>query len=226
MRRLLQTPFDPASRLARLVLSEKGLVAQHVETPPWEENQDLLQHNPAGTIPVLIDTPPTGGEHAISPILVIIDYLDEAYSNTPSLPGTSAARAETRRLCDWFTHKFETEVTTLTVRERIDKRLRRRGQPDYEYLKQGLSALSWHMDYMTWLLEQRSWLAGEQRSAADFAAAAQISSLDYIDAISWDKFPVVKEWYARLKSRPSFRPLLNDRIEGLPPPAHYDDPDF
>ena len=219
-------PLDPASRLARIILSEKGLVAQFVEYPPWEGDAELMRQNPAGTIPVLVDTPPTGGEHVITPINAIIEYLDEAYRDGATLPGTSTGRAETRRLCAWFLEKFEAEVTTLTLRERVDKRLRRRGQPDYEFLKHGLDALSWHLDYVTWLLEKRTWIAGEKISAADFAAAAQLSSLDYIDAVAWEKFPVVKEWYARLKSRPSFRPLLNDRIQGLPPPAHYDDLDF
>lgn len=226
MRTLFHMPIDPACRMARIALSEKGLVTRFREVQPWTENPQFIAHNPAATIPVLIDEPPTGGEHSISPISAIFEYLDDAYGSPSLYPGTSAGRAETRRLVHWFTDKFEADVTVLTVRERIDKRLRRAGQPDYDKLKAGLNALSWHMDYAAWLLEQRNWLAGEKPTAADFAAAAQLSCLDYIDAVPWEKFTAVKDWYARIKSRPGFQPLLADRIEGLPPPPHYDDVDF
>lgn len=227
MRTLIYMPLDPASRMIRIMLAEKGLPAMLVEKRPWaDEDGALAAVNPAGTVPVLIDEPPTGGEVAISPAGAIVEYLEEAYGSEPMLPSTSAARAETRRLCAWFGEKFENEVTALTLRERVDKRLMRRGQPDYELLKAGAEALAWHLDYTSWLLDQRYWLAGERMTAADLAAAGQLSALDYIDFVPWDKFARVKDWYARLKSRPSMRPILRDRIDGLPPPSHYDNPDF
>jgi len=227
MRTLFHMPLDPASRMIRIILAEKGLPAQFVEKRPWaDEDGTLAAVNPAVTAPVLIDEPPTGGEIAISPVTAIVEYLEEAYASEPMLPSTSAARAETRRLCHWYMDKFEAEVTALTLRERVDKRLMRRGQADYELLKAGADALAWHLDYTAWLLDQRYWLAGDRMSAADIAAAAQLSALDYIDFVPWEKFPAVKDWYARLKSRPSMRPVLRDRIDGLPPPAHYDNLDF
>ena len=210
-----------------MLLAEKGLPAQLVEKRPWEdEDGSLASLNPACTVPVLIDEPPTGGEIAVAPASAIIEYLEEAYENGSFLPATSAGRAEARRLCAWFLDKFEADVSVYTLRERVDKRLMRRGQPDYELLKAGAEALSWHLDYAAWLLEQRSWLAGERMTIADIAAAAQLSALDYIDFVPWEKFPSVKDWYARFKSRPAMRPVLRDRIDGLPPPAHYDNPDF
>lgn len=212
--------------MVRIVLAEKGLPAQMVETRPWEDDGGLATVNPAGEIPVLLDEPPTGGEIPLFPALAIVEYLEEAYPATALFPTTSAGRAEMRRLIAWFCDKFEREVVAFTVRERIDKRLMRRGQPDYDRLRQGLEALSWHMDYFNWLLDQRPWFAGEKYSAADIAAAGYMSAVDYVDAAPWEKFPAVKEWYARVKSRPSFRPILRDRIASLPPPRHYDDPDF
>lgn len=227
MRTLFHMPLDPASRMIRIILAEKGLPVQLVEKRPWEdEDGSLSAMNPAGTVPVLVDEPPTGGELAVTPALAIVEYLEEAYGALPLLPSTSAARAETRRLCAWFMDKFDAEVSDFTLRETIDRRLMRRGQPDYERLKAGGGALAWHLDYAAWLLEQRHWFAGERYTLADIAAAAQFSALDYIDLVPWDKFPGVKDWYARIKSRPALRPILRDRMEGLPPPAHYDDPDF
>jgi len=227
MRTLIHMPLDPASRLIRVILAEKGLPARLEELHPWDDEAGVIaQANPAGTIPVLIDEPPSGGTLSVAPVMAIIEYLEDAYANEPLLPSTSAARAEVRRLCLWFIDKFEHEVIDFIVRERIDKRLLRRGQADYDLLKQGGAALAWHLDYMSWLLEQRHWLAGEKITVADFAGAAFLSSLDYVDAVAWEKFPTVQDWYARIKSRPSMRPILRDRINGLPPPAHFDNPDF
>ena len=149
MRTLFHMPLDPACRMVRIVLAEKGLVVRLVETRPWADDGTLAAVNPAGTVPVLKDAPPTGGEFAASPAAAIVEYLDEAYADPPVLPGASAARAETRRICAWFAEKFEREVNDLTLRERVDKRLMRRGQPDYERFKQGADALAWHLDYFS-----------------------------------------------------------------------------
>ena len=226
MRRLLHMPLDPASRMVRIALAEKGLPAELEETRPWDEREHIAALNPAGAIPVLVDETSDGEEHAIAPASVIMEYLEERYPAPALFPTGAENRAETRRLISWFTQKFENDVVTFIVRERIDKRLMRRGQPDYDLLRAGLESLDWHFDYFGWLLDQRNWFAGDAYSAADIAAAGFISCVDYVDAVPWDRFPAVKEWYARIKSRPAMRPILRDRVEGMPPPRHYADPDF
>jgi len=226
MRRLLHMPLDPASRMIRIALAEKGLPAELEETRPWENAEKIASVNPAGEIPVLIDETRDGSECAIAPASVAIEYLEDRYHNVSLLPSGADARAETRRLIAWFTQKFESDVIGFIVRERIDKRLMRRGQPDYDLLRAGLESLDWHMDYFSWLIDQRNWFAGDRFTAADIAAAGYLSCVDYVDAIAWEKFPSVKEWYARMKSRPAMRPILRDRVEGMPPPRHYADPDF
>lgn len=226
MRRLIHMPHDPACRMVRVALAEKGLPAQLEEARPWEETEAITRANPAGELPVLLEEGESSAPFPVAPAAAVIDYLEDAYGPPLLLPEKAQPRAEARRLVGWFTDKFETEVITLIVRERIDKRMMRRGQPDYDLLRAGLEALDWHMDYFGWLLDQRTWFAGESYGAADIAAAAYLSAVDYVDAAPWDRFPIVKEWYARVKSRPAFRPVLRDRIEGLPPPRHYEDPDF
>ncbi|MBB5746748.1 hypothetical protein GGR13_002355 [Brevundimonas variabilis] len=76
------------------------------------------------------------------------------------------------------------------------------------------------------LLNERDWLTGRRMSQADLVAGAHISILDYFGEVSWKAWPGLKTWYMRLKSRPSFRPLLADRFQGLAPVAHYADLDF
>ncbi len=226
MRSLLHLPLDPGCRFVRLILAEKGLAARFVETAPWAHGGDLAQHNPAMTIPVLIDEPPTGGEIAVSPVGAIAEYLEEVYREPPLLPATSAGRAEARRLVSWFDDKFEKEVNALVVRRRIDggAKGRRWGEP--EPLREAKDALAWHLDYLSYLLERRAFLAGDRLTIADLAGAAHLSVSDYFGLIPWPDFPDVRDWFARVKSRPSMRPLLADRLESAPPAAHYANLDF
>lgn len=226
MRSLLHMPFDPASRFARLVLAEKGLVARLVETSPWSRESELAQVNPAMTVPVLVDEPPTGGEIAVSPTAAIAEYLDEAYGEPALLPSTSAARAEARRMFFWFDQKFETDVNLLIVRRRIDggRQGRRWGEP--EPIRAALDAISWHLDYLNYLFERRAFVAGDRLTVGDLAGAAHLSVNDYFGLVPWTDFPDVKAWYQKMKSRPSMRPLLADRMDGTAPAANYADLDF
>lgn len=224
MRTLLHTPLDPGGRFVRLALAEKGLVARLIDAATSPE--ELLRLNPAGIAPVLVDEPPTGGELAIAPAAAIAEYLDEVYRDPALLPSTSAGRAEARRLFFWFEGKFDAEVNALIVRKRIDTKpsTRRWGEP--EPLRPMQEAMAWHLDYLNFLLERRSFLAGDRLSAADLAGAAHLSTNDYFGFVPWAEFPEVNAWYQRMKSRPSMRPLLADRIDGSPPAPHYADLDF
>jgi glutathione S-transferase len=225
MRSLLGQAFDPASRFVRLALAEKGLASRFVETRPDDPETDLARLNPALTLPVLIDEPPTGGEIAVAPVEAIAEYLEEAYGETALLPATSAGRAETRRLRCWFLDKFDREATALIARPRVaGGRGRRWGDP--EPIRDFSAAIVWHFDYLSYLLERRRWIAGDRMTFADLAAAAELSVNDYFGLVPWADFPDVKDWYARMKSRPSMRQILADRLDSAAPAAHYADPDF
>jgi len=50
--------------------------------------------------------------------------------------------------------------------------------------------------------------------------------IDYLGEVPWDNYPKVKSWYALVKSRPSFKPILQDRVSGFVPPKQYANPDF
>jgi glutathione S-transferase len=142
------------------------------------------------------------------------------------MPRAPEARYEVRRLVAWFDDKFHRDVTSKLLYERVNKKIMKQGYPDSTAVKAGAKAIKYHLDYMGWLLEQRRWLAGDALTLADFAAAAHLSALDYISDVDWNRSDAVREWYAKIKSRPAFRPLLADQVPGFPPPAHYADLDF
>lgn len=223
MHRLFHLPLSPFCRKIRLVLSEKGVEADLIEERPWEKRLDFLRLNPAGRVPVLVT--PEG--QAIADSNAIFEYLEETAKDPALLPDAPPARAETRRLVAWFDDKFHAEVTGNILYERITKRLARRGPPEGAHLKAGAKSLRVHLDYIDWLLESNDWLAGPKLTIADLTAAAHLSCLDYTGDIAWADYPAVRDWYAPIKSRPSFRSLLADHLPGFPPPPeHYADLDF
>ncbi len=205
----------------RVVLAEKGLPFEPVIEQPWRRREDFLVLNPAGDVPVL--TEPDGGVIVGS---AIGEYLEEVYPTPPMLPDGPQARAEVRRLLEWFEHKFDREVTENLVGEKVIKRVSNSGQPSGLAIRAGLANIHYHLDYIAWLAERRSWLGGDNFSLADVAAGVQLSAVDYCGLVPWDQHPEAKDWYARVKSRPSFRLLLLDFVPGVPPPPHYRNLDF
>jgi glutathione S-transferase len=222
MRTLYHLPLSPFSRKIRLVLAEKRLPFELRAEKVWERRAEYLDLNPAGTVPTLIED----NGMVIPDSGVICEYLEEAYPDTPLLGRSLAERVEVRRLVAWFDGKFATEVTRNLLGEKHMKRMFGRGNPDAGALRTGYTAIKHHLEYVGWLAETRRWLAGASMSLADFAAAAHLSALDYIGDVDWTVAPAAKDWYARMKSRPSFRGVLADRVPGLTPPGHYADLDF
>ncbi|MDY0241109.1 MAG: glutathione S-transferase family protein [Rhodospirillaceae bacterium] len=223
MRTLYHQLLCPFSRAVRIVLGEKKLPFEMVEEHPWDRREDFLRLNPAGEVPVLVE--PDGA--VLSDSRSIAEYLDETLPDPPLLGHEPPIRAEVRRLIGWFDGKFCREVTVPLVGEKLMKRLRRTGDgPDSRLIRAGFTAIHEHISYIGWLAEERRWLAGDVFSLADITAASHLSCLDYIGDVPWELSPPAKDWYARVKSRPSFRPLLADRLSNIPPPKHYSDPDF
>jgi glutathione S-transferase len=222
MRTLYHLPLSPYSRKVRLVLTEKRLPFELRPEKVWERRPEYLELNPAGTVPTLVED----NGLAIADSAVICEYLDEAYPDTPLIGRTLAERVETRRLVAWFDGKFAAEATRNLLGEKVMKRMAGRGNPDAAAMRVGYLGLRYHLEYLGWLAETRKWLAGNAISLADFAAAAHLSCLDFIGDVDWTISPAAKEWYARMKSRPSFRGVLADRVPGMSPPPHYADLDF
>lgn len=157
---------------------------------------------------------------------VICEFLEETVDRMPLISGTAVHRAEIRRLVSLFDNKLYFEVTAPLMNERMLKRLVHRQAPDAAILRGAMKNANSHLDYIDWLLDHRRWLAGPVLSLADFAAAAQISVSDYLGGVDWRGHENSREWYAAMKSRPSFQPILAERMEVILPPDHYDQPDF
>ncbi|MCC2977002.1 glutathione S-transferase family protein [Sphingomonas sp. PL-96] len=219
MWQLLQFPLCPFSRKVRLLLSEKGIGYEPVRESPWARRDEFLDLNPAGQTPVMVDV-----ERGVTLIdsMAICEYFEETVDKAALLNGTAADRAEIRRLVTWFDTQFYREITGPLLLERMEKRIVHRLPPDTRALRDAMKAAVEHLDYIDYLLDHRAWLGGATMSLADLAAAAQISVADYLGGIDWKTHTPAKRWYVGMKSRPSFRPLLAERMEGVAPPPDYE----
>jgi glutathione S-transferase len=230
MVQLYHHPLDPQSRFVRLALAEYGVEPELIEERVFERRRDFLALDPAGETPVLIT------DHAliVPGAGVIAEYLDEVLGETLTeqrlLPLDPEARVEVRRLVAWFVQKFYGEVSNWLVTEKVYKRFMAAeaggGAPDMDLVRAARANIRYHLRYIGYLTAQRNWLAGDAMTYADLAAAAHISVADFLGDVPWDENEAAKLWYARVKSRKSFRALLADRVPGISPPPVYADLDF
>lgn len=224
---LVHFTLDPFSRRLRLSLAEYGVPVDLIDEEPWEPMPELFEINPAGTLPVYLEDSAT----PVCGIEAIGEYLEETKSSRLRLiPGNVLERAEVRRITGWFDAKFYAEVSEPMLTEKVIRRFLARdkggGGPDTQRVRSAMARLRDHLDYIGHLADHRTWLAGDDLSLADLAAAAHLSTVDYLGDVPWADYPVAKSWYQRVKSRPSFRPLLADTVRGMAPCAHYADLDF
>jgi len=225
---LYHHPFCPHSRFVRLALAEHGLEPKLIEERAWERRREFLLFCAEGATPVMV-----GDDGPILPgAEVIAEFLNETLSvgDRRLMPSDPCERAEVRRLMRWFNGKFFAEVSQWLVTEKIYKRFlsgaRGGGAPDMEAVRAARTNMRYHLRYIGHLVGARNWLAGDRLSYADLAAAAHLSCVDYLGDASWSENETAKAWYARIKSRPSFRPLLGERLAGMPPSPTYADLDF
>ena len=215
-------PLSPSSRFIRLQFGEYDLDVTLRTQVPWVRDESFLALNPSGDLPVLEDD----DFGVIAGARVISEWVEDVIEQAHLMPPTAGERAEVRRLVDWFELKFSHEVSAPLLRERVIKRFDK-GQPaSSEIMRAALTNAQIHIGYFDWLAGQNPWLAGQNMSICDLAAAAHLSVLDYFGDISWDKYADIKMWYMKLKSRPSFKPLLADILVGMPPASCYTDLDF
>ena len=230
MAQLYHHPLCPHSRFVRIILSEFGIEPELIEERPYDRRREFLALNPSGQTPVFVD----GGLTTAPGASVIAEYLDEtrglALGERRLLPESPGDRVEVRRLIDWFNTKFFAEVSGFLVTEKVYKRFMSAetggGAPDMELVRAARGNVRYHLRYIGWLTTRRNWLAGDRLSYADFAAAAQISCVDFLGDVPWSEDEGAKNWYARIKSRPSFRSILADRVPGITPSRTYADLDF
>lgn len=218
---LVHSNILPHCRKIRILMAEKKMLYVLKEETPWALSKDIKKINPAGELPVFIfDGNIIAGNYAIT------EFLEETYTQNRLIVGNNKERAETRRLIDWFDNKFNREVYQYIAGEKIYKRFALHQPPESKKILAGINNLRFHLEYIDWIVERNNYLVGDEFSLADISAAAQLSIIDYLGDVPWDDFSNAKLWYSKIKSRPSFKEILNDRIKNIYPSTHYTNLDF
>lgn len=105
-RRSLMTLYTnklcPYSHRVRIVLAEKGVVAEEVEVDPNYPHEDVSSLNPYGTVPMLVDR-----DLVLYESNVILEYLEERFPHPPLMPVYPVSRARSRLMLirvdrDWY----------------------------------------------------------------------------------------------------------------------------
>jgi glutathione S-transferase len=214
MRKLIHLTLSPASRLARLMVGEKRLSCDPVASD-----------DPQAHVPVFIELDGTRSEG----LWAIVDHLEGNYPEYPLTPEDTQQRAEVLRWLDWAMGTFHDQVTRRIVFEKGAQRYTgapARNAPDMNVIRQGREAMRGLLKTIGQAAETNGNIAARECTLADLAIAAHLSLLDYFGEIPWTEYPHTAEWYVRIKSRPSFRTLLSDRVPGQPPTSNYAELDF
>ena len=88
---LFSDTIDIYSHQVRIVLAEKGVGVEISYTDPTNLPEDLIDLNPYGTVPTLVDR-----ELVLYHSHIIMEYLDERFPHPPLLPVYPVARAQSR----------------------------------------------------------------------------------------------------------------------------------
>ena len=224
--KLIHHQLCPLSRQIRVLMDELQLEYTLTKEDYWVSKPSAGKAHAIRILPIL--EPDTDGNEdvVISGYYPIIEFLHENFKDFFLMPSSVAERSKVRHCLLWFNEKFLREVSKVIVDEKVIRPITKSGEPRGEYLRIAKNNLNYHFHILEQTLDKQSYVTSEKLTAADIATGAHISIVDYFGEIAWDMWPCIKEWYAILKSRPSFRAILADRIPGLSPPKYYDDPDF
>jgi len=214
-------PICPISRQIRVYLKELNLEADIIKESYWERRVEFVKLNPASTVPIIIFD-----KEAIIGYYAITEFFKENFDNFYLMPKISQEKNLVRQEIYWFNEKFYREVSKIILEEKMIRLLRRIGGPRSDYIRAAKTNLLHHLKYITSSLEAHSYIVSEHLTCADIVVASHISTIDYFAEINWDKFTLIKEWYSIIKSRPSFRKILQDNIAGFTPQKDYANLDF
>lgn len=88
---LFADKIDIYSHQVRIVLAEKGVAYEIENVQTSSISEDLMEINPRGTIPTLVDR-----DLVLSNARIIMEYLDERFPHPPLMPVYPVLRAQCR----------------------------------------------------------------------------------------------------------------------------------
>jgi glutathione S-transferase len=158
-----------------------------VEVDLKNKPKDLLEINPYGKVPALVD-----GEGVIYESAIINEYLEEKYPQVPLMPKDPLLRARARIWIDFCNTRLQDAASRITHGREPEKAR--------EKLREYLATLNREMAH-------RDYLAGDY-SLADITYVPFFVRQERYKVAIDDGMPFLKEWMERLLARPAVRATL------------------
>ena len=214
----------PGCRAIRFILEDYKIPYRSIPTQVWNPTDAFHQLSPFGDLPVLCES-----QHAYVGLSPCLEYLADHHCHRGAhLMGKNAVtKGESRRLIQLFQNQFFNQVIeTIVFEKAYPKEMQLKYDPDLDAIREGIKALKEYCGYFSTLIENRYNLVSDQVLGADMVAACSFSLLDFFGHLNWSDYRPLKEWYLRIKSKPAFRALLEDKIYGFTPSKFYKNLDF
>lgn len=194
---LYSLPQCAMSHGARIVLHEKGVTADIEYFDPNDPPEDLIELNPYGTAPTLVDR-----DLVLYDSRIIMEYLDERFPHPPLHPMDPVSRAQARMLVkridqDWYSLLDEIESSGEKKAAKAKKMLR-------ESL---ISSIP--------VFEARDYFMSDEFSLIDCALAPLLWRLPSLGIDLPRQAAAIREYAIRLFERESFRASLSEEEKEL-----------
>ncbi len=183
----------------------------------WKPQKEFLKLNPAGHLPVMVNEEnfPIIGANSC------VDYIKDLQLKPNLFVDNYKEKAEINRLSHWFDTIFKKEVIDPIIYEKVFSRIANNIIPNSGNIRAALNNLDFHIQYFNYLLSSNEFFIKDKITYLDLLAAANLSVLDYLGLLDLKNNENIKEWYFKIKSRPSFKTLLKDQLVGLSPHENY-----
>lgn len=211
----------PFSRTVRVILNENSVEYTVMNVKLQDDILNFKTENEWLHLPVLVID--NKKKTQISGEAAILFYLYENKIIT-RLPMEKALEIE--RIVERFNSFFFADVSWKLLSEKVLFYKESGHYPDSSAIRSATNKIKSYMEELAWFIDRRNWLAGDDFSLADITVASHLSCIDYLGAIDWNNYELVKNWYMRVKCRPSFQPLLFERVPGILPVSTYSALDF
>ena len=187
---LFSSDNDIHCNRVRIVLAEKGINFEVVNVNPSNPPEDLIELNPYGGVPVLVDR-----ELVLYDAQVIMEYLDERFPHPPLMPVDPVSRGRTRMTLRRIQHDWDVLVDKITAGTDVAQSAKE--------LKESLTVVSP-------IFEQKPFFMSDEISLMDCAVAPILWRLSAFGIELPPQAKAIKEYAERLFELDSFQASLTE----------------
>ena len=193
---LFSDPLDHYSHRVRIVMAEKGVTGEIIDSNLDSLSDELLEVSPYSELPVLVDR-----DVCLYDSVVLMEYLDERFPHPPLLPVYPVSRAEIRLFIQRIQKDWCEMFDNLVSAKLSDSELKKTRQE----FKSQIIALSP-------ILKEKPFFMSEDFSLVDCCIAPILWRLPLIgiELQKYTKTKPIYEYMQRIFTKPCFIKSLSE----------------